>query len=94
MKSINSDQDDILKTLTGIEKEIDVLIGQGGDRYAFTKSSNLIDFYNDPITSVKALEEATSPYETRVTRQQIFQKAFFIDQYTDDIQSELNLVQR
>ena len=95
MRAINGDQDDILGTLAGIEKELDLLLSEGGERQAPSFSQGkLVDFYNDPITSLKALEESASPYESRVARQQIFQKAFLIDQYTDDIQAELAVVER
>ena len=95
MREINSDQDEILHQLFDIEKELDILIQEGLNGYSMSKSTEVLDFYNNPLYKKGSGSTGeTLFYEQRVPRQQVFQKAFMIEQYVDEISNDLNNVQR
>lgn len=91
IKEINFDQDDILRQLTSVEKELDLLLEQTLDG---SQSHELLDFYNRPLTGATPGGDQELMYERRLTRQQIFQKAFMVESLTDEITKELIETQR
>lgn len=81
MQDINSDQDDILKLLGSVEGELDMLLSQELSE-APTENASVLDFYRDPIS---LSSKGGDFYEKRVSRQQVFEKAYTIEQYSQEI---------
>jgi hypothetical protein len=67
MRGINSDQDEIIKHLSQVEKELDLLLSSN-----FAGASDLTEFYANPLTNL----ESDHHIDKRLTRQQVFKKAF------------------
>ena len=67
MRGINSDQDEIIKHLSQVEKELDLLLSSN-----LAGASDLTEFYANPLTNL----ESDHHIDKRLTRQQVFQKAF------------------
>ena len=89
VKDIENEQKDVITCLNGIEKELDILIS---NEYYVGQEEDILAFYSDPLSSV--FTQKTGDYEPRIFRQQIFQKAFAIEQYADEIVKELANSQR
>jgi cupin superfamily acireductone dioxygenase involved in methionine salvage len=90
MQQVNSDQDEILNSLNSIEKELDLLLS--GDVLHHKQTSQIVEFYNNPISKANSsygYAEANL-YEYRASRQQVFQKAFTIEQFTEEIANDLS----
>ncbi len=70
MSDITSDQDDILNSLSTIEKELDYLLSSGGVGLGRHESGKVLDFYNNPITATIGEESSleTAFYDKRLTR--------------------------
>lgn len=84
VKDIENEQKDVITQLNGIEKELDILIS---DDYYVGQDEDILAFYSDPLSSV--FTQTSNDYQPRIFRQQIFQKAFAIEQYADEIAREL-----
>lgn len=65
MRGINDDQDEIMKHLSQVERELDHLLSS-----MLPESTDLSDFYANPISAAANLE--VSVYDRRLTRQQVF----------------------
>lgn len=89
MRGINDDQDEILKHLTQVEKELDLLLSN-----FITGASDLSEFYANPLSTSNLDLDSDSLYDKRLTRQQVFQKAFQIEQAADEMSRELQSSER
>jgi hypothetical protein len=68
MRGINDDQDEVLKHLSQVEKELDYLLSS-----FITGACDLSEFYANPLSSTANLDlESDQLYDKRLTRQQIF----------------------
>ena len=93
MKNLSSDQDGILSDLNKIERELDILLSNSQSGIGRGGSSDLVDFYSNPLAHLRTNpggeNQIDSFYEKRLTRQQIFEKAFAIEQLADEIGREV-----
>ena len=80
MRGIGSDQDEILKHLSQVEKELDTLLSCN-----LSCAQDLSEFYANPLTNL----ESDHHCDKRLTRQQVFQKAFQIETASDEISRDL-----
>lgn len=92
VRDISSDQEDILRTLNSIESELDQLLS--GDVIHHKKVSEIVDFYNNPTSKSAGGSAEANFYEYRASRQQVFQKAFTIEQLTEELSQGLSEVER
>ena len=74
-----TDQDEILKSLAKIEKELDALLSEGLDRRAIAAD---VEFFNNPL-----LSKSDNFYEMRGVRHQVFEKSYKLNQYVEEIAS-------
>ena len=77
LKDIGSDQDDILRTLNDIERQLDKLLSEGPDHKSI--GSN-VAFFNNPL-----LTPDNAFYETKGVRHQVFEKSYKLSQDIEEI---------
>ena len=98
MKNLSQDQDGILNDLSKIENELDTLLSNSQYGLAGT---DLVNFYTNPLAhasnttgSQHAELQMDSFYERRVTRQQVFEKAYAIEKLSDEVGRDLAQTER
>lgn len=86
LKDIGSDQDDILRTLSEIERQLDKILSEGPDRNAIGSS---VAFFNNPL-----LTPDDAFYETKGVRHQVFEKSYKLSQYIEEINQGISDTQK